>query len=99
MSTVSVEVTALLNYGREQLEDAAIYHAARRYLLYVGSVPDAAWGELPWAVTWRDQWEKGISHRADEAAAMCEHTGEHAASVSQSATSCRNGGSGRPRQF
>ncbi|MFD0518956.1 hypothetical protein [Paractinoplanes durhamensis] len=78
---LQVAVQALQRYGREQFEDAAIYNALRNYLLYVGTVPEGAWGELPWSATWRDRWALGLEHRAAEAQLISEHTGEHAAAI------------------
>jgi hypothetical protein len=80
-ATLKVVSETLVRYGRERYEDAAIYHGVAGYLNYVGRIPDAAWGELPWSRTWRERWEKGLEHRVREADAMRDHSGEHAAAM------------------
>ncbi|GAB1646713.1 hypothetical protein [Krasilnikovia sp. MM14-A1259] len=79
--TLQVATDAMVNYGREQYEDAATYHAAAIYIGRNGQIPAGAWGELPWSAYWQQRWEKGLDHRIREARLMADHTGEHAAAM------------------
>lgn len=73
--TLSVELQALVNNGKERYEDSIVADAIKTYIGHVGAIPDFAWGKMPWSGKWKADWHTAVEARITEAGTMRDTLG------------------------